>query len=303
MEKQDMTPFDVIAAPEPATASPPFAHSNAGSLPDEACTAYRRDGVVCIKNVIDDDQIEQLRLAIDEATETPSDLGYRVNEPGKPGFFFTDYNLWQRFDAVRDIAFNSLIADIAGSLMQSDTVTLYFDNVFVKEKGSKSAIVPWHEDAMYMRMYGLDVINFWIALDPVPTDVAVQFKRGSHKRQCPPYRAIHFNRAKQYPDPITEGKIDMPPFEELDNEFETVCWAAEPGDACIFTQRTLHASPGGFLKRRRRAIGFLLLGDDARFNGAPGISDPPFMGNGLKDGDRPQCAMFPQIRPRPQDVG
>lgn len=259
--------------------------------------AFERDGVVCVKNAIGESGIEALRATVDHAIHEPSELGYQVNDPGRPGFFFTDYNLWQRFDTVKDVAMNSQIADIAGSLMRSKTVTLYFDNVFVKEKGTKSAVVPWHEDAMYMRMHGMDILNFWIALDPVGHEVAVQFKRGSHKRTCPPYQAFHFNRKKTYPDPIIKGKIEMPPFEELDGEYETICWEAEPGDAAVFTQRTLHASPGGILKHRRRALGFLLLGDDARFNGAPGTSDPPFHGDWLKDGDRPQCTMFPQIRP------
>jgi len=292
-----MSPFDVVMAKKPATASPPFHPTNEGSMPKNAIEAFGRDGVVCVKNAIDEAEIATLRAAVDLAIDKPSELGYRVNDPGRPGFFFTDYNLWKRFGSVKDVAFNSKIADIAKSLMQSETLTLYFDNIFVKEKGTKSTVVPWHEDAMYMRMHGQNVVNFWIALDPVRHEVAVQFKRGSHKRTCPPYQSFHFNRKKTYPDPITEGKIEMPPFVELENEFETICWEAEPGDGVIFSQRMLHASPGGILKHRRRALGFLLLGDDARFNGAPGTSDPPFMGNGLKDGDRPQCDMFPQIRP------
>jgi len=295
-----MTPFDVRPpgpeTPEPASFRVRRGDGARGILPDAAAEAFERDGVVCLEGALGPDVVRDLRGALDRAVEAPSPLGYRVERPGEPGFFFTEYNLWQRMPEVRRVAFESPVADLAGSLMRSRSVTLYFDNVFVKEAGSRGAVVPWHEDAMFLRMDGLDVVNFWIALDPVPRDCAVVFKRGSHRRPDPVYRALHFDPDQRYPDPIQRDRVPMPPFEKLDAAFPSVARAAAPGDAFVFTQRTLHASAGNRLATRRRALGFLLLGDGATFNGAPGTSDPPFRGEGLVDGGPPQCASFPRLR-------
>jgi len=289
-----MTPFDVIQPAERPGDAPAFTVDERGRLPQGAADAIARDGVVCLKNVLGPDEIAVLRQAVDAAVEAPSENGYRVANPGDPAFFFTDYNLWQRFDGVKRVAFESQIADLAASLVASKGMTLYFDNIFVKEGGSTN-VAPWHEDAMYLRMNGT-VLNFWIALDPVPEDSAVLFKRGSHKRDCPKYLAVHFDKAKGYFDGLTSGRVPMPDFQEIEDGFETVWWAAEPGDAVVFTTRTLHASLPNRQPNRRRALGFLLLADDVTFDEDPGVSDPPFRGENLVHGGAPQCASFPRLR-------
>jgi len=289
-----VTPFDVRAA-DAAIASPAVFPGGL-PLPAEAREAFGRDGVVCLEGAFGPDDVAALRCAVDAAVAAPGPLGYRVEAPGRPGFFFTDYNLWQRDPAVRRVAFDGPPADLAATLMGSRSVTLYFDNVFVKEAGSRASVVPWHEDAMFLRMDGLEVVNVWIALDAVPADSALLFKRGSHRRPDPVYEALHFDRERTYPDRIRRGRVPMPPFETLDARFETVSRPAAPGDAFVFTQRTLHASPGNALATRRRALGFLLLGDGATFNGAPGTTDPPFRGEGLVDGGPPACESFPRLR-------
>lgn len=285
--------FDVAA---PAIDRSPPTHPVDGgrSVSGEAREQFARDGVVCLKNVLDVDAVDVLRTAVDDAIAHPGPHGYQVANPGEPGFFFTDYNLWQRDGRVRSFIESGNVADVARSLVDSPGITLYFDNVFVKAAGSRN-IVPWHEDAMYMRMNGT-VLNFWIALDPVPIDSAVLFKRGSFLRDAPKSLAIHFDKSKTYENPLTGERVPMTDFETLDSEFETVSWAAEPGDAVVFHQRTFHASLPNNAPHTRRAIGFLLLADDVTFDADPGTSDPPFRGEGLTDGGPPQCASFPRLR-------
>ncbi len=285
--------FDVH---RPATdvAPPPHAVGGAREVTDCARKQFARDGVICLQRVLDTDAVALLRTAVDEAIAQPGPHGYQVAEPGDPGFFFTDYNLWQRDPVVRHFIESSNVADVARSLVSSPGLTLYFDNVFVKAAGSRN-IVPWHEDAMYMRMNGT-VLNFWIALDPVPLHSAVLFKRGSFHRTEPKSLAIHFDRAKTYENPLTRGREPLIDFGPIDREHDTVSWPAEPGDAVVFHQRTFHASLPNNASHVRRAIGFLLLADDVTFDADPGVSDPPFLGEGLADGGPPQCASFPRLR-------
>lgn len=285
--------FDVVG---PTVDMSPPAHAVAGAraVSNAARDQFARDGVICLQQVLDAEAIDVLRAAVDGAIDRPGPHGYRVANPGESGFFFTDYNLWQRDDRVRTFIESGNVADVARSLVGSAGITLYFDNVFVKAAGSRN-VVPWHEDAMYMRMNGT-VLNFWIALDPVPIDSAVLFKRGSFTRDAPKSLAIHFDRSKTYDNPLTGERVPMTDFGPVDAAFDTVSWAAEPGDAIVFHQRTFHASLPNNAAHTRRAIGFLLLTDDVTFDADPGTSDPPFRGEHLVDGGPPQCASFPRLR-------
>jgi len=279
----------------PGNVAPP-AHAVGGGreVGRSAREQFAEDGVICLQKVLDAEAVELLRTAVDDAIAQPGPHGYQVAEPGDPGFFFTDYNLWQRDPRIREFIESSNVPDIARSLVGSPGITLYFDNVFVKAAGSRN-IVPWHEDAMYIRMNGT-VLNFWIALDPVPLDSAVLFKRGSFHRDAPKSLAIHFDRTKTYENPLTGGREPLTDFGPIDAQYETVSWAAEPGDAVIFHQRTFHASLPNNARHMRRALGFLLLADDVTYDADPGTSDPPFRGEDLIDGGAPQCASFPRLR-------
>ncbi len=289
-----MTPFDVVAANAETTTPAAYDCHERRTVSSDVQHRFAEDGVACLQHVLGERDVSLLRSAVDDAMEHPGEHGYSVANSGDPGFFFTDYNLWQRDERVNKLIQSSAVADLAASLVDSAGITLYFDNVFVKAAGSRN-IVPWHEDSMYMRMNGT-VLNFWIALDPVPTDSAVLFKRGSHLRDAPKSQAIHFDQSKTYENPLTRGRVPLDEFTSIDDDYDTISWEAEPGDAIVFTQRTFHASLPNNAPHTRRAIGFLLLADDVTFDDDAGISDPPFRGEDLLNGGPPQCASFPRLR-------
>ncbi len=288
------SPFDVFQPETPAEPSPAFPVSKTGALPNGASAQFATDGVVCLPGALSPEHVETLRTAVDDAVASPGPHSYRVSTPDDPGFFFTDYNLHQRDPQVAAIIHDGPVADLARQLVGSVGMTLYFDNIFVKAAGSRN-IVPWHLDAMYLRMNGT-VLNCWIALDPVPESSAVLFKRGSHLRDEPTYEALHFDPSRRYASPLKDGRVPMPDFADLDQRFDSIWWRACPGDLVVFHQQTLHASLPNTAAHTRRAIGFLLLADDVTYNADPADSDPPFRGENLVDGGAPQCESFPRLR-------
>ena len=290
----DVTPASAL---EPQSETPPEFELVQGEAPSEAAVqAYERDGVVCLRRVLDAAAVQSIRDAVERSCAEPGPLGYKVGEPGEPGFFYYDFGMHERLEAFRWLVFDSHVPDVAGALMRSQGVTLYYSNLVIKDAGCEAS-TPWHEDAAYQRMNGINVINFWLALDEVPADTTLLFKRGSHRRASPIYKAYHFDGGKAYDHPIiTRERVDMPPFGEIDAAFDTIWWAVRPGDALVFTQRTLHAAPGNPLPRRRRAANLMLLGDDATYNAAPGESDPPFKDPSLRDGAAPQGDTFVRLR-------
>jgi len=285
----DVTPASRL--PRQAEPPPEFRPTASGEVPQAAVEAFGRDGVVCLRGALGMERVEALREGADLSAGRPGPLGYKIGEPGQPGFFYYDFQLHERIEAFRWLVYESPVPCWGARLMGSPGVTLYYSNLFVKDGGSKAAS-PWHEDASYQRIDGLQCINFWIALDAIPAETTLLFKRGSHLKPDPLYRPRHFDPDGGYGVPLSLGRVDMPPLEEIDRRFETVWWALEPGDAVVFTQRTIHGAPANTLGTRRRAAALLLIGDEATYNADPGESDPPFRDDSLSHGDHPAGDVF-----------
>ena len=291
--------FEVTAASElaaPSEKPPEFSLHNGHLATDLAIKTFETDGVVCLRKVLTAAEVQTLSEGADQSFQTPGPLGYKVEQPGGTGTFYYDFNMHQRLDSFRWLVFDSHVPALGGELMRSPGVTLYYSNLFIKQPASKTPS-PWHEDASYQRMNGLNVINFWIALDPIPAETALMFKRGSHLRQEPVYKAYHFDGGKDYDQPIiSNDRVEMPPFAEIERAYETVWWDLSHGDALVFTQRTLHAAPGNTRDTHRRAVNLMLLGDDVTYNAALGESDPPFKDETLTDGQHPAGQVFIRLR-------
>jgi len=288
----DVTPAD--RRPSPCQPAPAFTLDGQGSVPDDAVHAYRRDGVVCLRRVLDEGPVERLRDAVDRSAEVPGPLGYKIGEPGKSGFFYYDFQMHERLEGFDWFVHQSGVPRLAGDLMGSPGVTLYYSNLFVKDGGSKVAS-PWHEDAAYQRIDGDQCLNFWAALDTIPSATTLVFLRRSHTRGGPVFRPRHFDPDAGYDHPLTWNRTAMPPPQQLEAQFEALWWALEPGDALVFNHRTIHGAPANTLKTRRRAAALLLIGDTAAYNADPGTSDPPFRDDTKSHGDHPAGKVFSRL--------
>lgn len=279
----------------------PAFDASSGSVSDEAVDAFRTDGVVCLRNVISPAAVASLRAGCVEAADNPTDMSYRVGGNGGPSFFY-DINVSHHVDAFRRVRDDSRIPDITQQLLGSETLGLYFDNLFIKD-GKGGAATPWHEDASFQRAHGHQSVNFWTSLDEIPRETALQFLAGSHLREEPIFLMGHFEPGTDYGDVLTRDRVPMPPVEELTSRFETIWWNLEPGDSLVWYQRMLHAAPGNTLDSARRAISYVWTGDDAYYNAAPGRCDPDLFDESLAEGDPIRSEKFPQVRPRLQPAG
>ena len=141
--------------------------------------SFQRNGVVVIRNLLDANQVEELAEAIDWNIDNPSHLGQTASRNTDPGHFFEDFCNWQRIPAYRKIIFDSDIGSIAASLMGSEEVRLFHDHMLVKEPATKQP-TPWHQDLPYYNIEGAQNISFWIPVDPVSNEAALEFVAGSN---------------------------------------------------------------------------------------------------------------------------
>ncbi|MFT5506444.1 MAG: hypothetical protein ACI8XC_004172, partial [Gammaproteobacteria bacterium] len=106
------------AMPPTYTPGPDF------SIPEAAIVQFERDGVICIRNLLDEKTVAALREESDFAVANPSSEARFVNSTDDDKIFYYEFNTWRRHPVIRNVTFNSHLADIAAALMRSMHVTL-----------------------------------------------------------------------------------------------------------------------------------------------------------------------------------
>ena len=265
------------------------------TVPELAITQLEKDGVVCLRNVLDLKTVNALRDEADSAVANPSEHARFVSAEKSGKIFYYEFNLWRRHPIVRSVTFDSHIVDVAAKLMRSELVTLYYTNTFVKDPGTDTKVTPWHEDASYSRFVGKNVINMNISFDYMPSETTLKFKQGSHKRNDPLSIGPTFIPGVEYSDAMP-NQVSMPSQSELDERFGTLYWEVNPGDALVFYQRTIHAGPGNTLPTRRHSTAFNFAGDGVTYDAREGFIDSPDIDPDLQHGDPPAGRVFPKLK-------
>jgi len=273
-------------------------------------TEYSRSGVVCLKNVIEPQWIEELKRGVAKNIESPHpEYSESLQGPTKGGFFFNDYCNWQRIPEFQNFIYNSPIAQMAKDIMQSKTVTFYHEHVLVKEPLC-SRPTPWHHDQPYYPLDGHQNVSFWIPLDSIfQGENSIDYIVGSHKNGRW-YRPRKFESLQGYP--LTEAELDKTDwgkhhYEELheeqieqdlkDGKIHSISWDMAPGDVVAFNFLTLHGAGGNSTHFPRRIVAFRFVGDDVTVTTKRPWKDvsPPIYG-GLTHGQKlSESKLFPDL--------
>ena len=240
----------------------------------ELIDAFARDGAVCLRGLLNADEVALLRAGIDANIAAPSPRARVASRADDPGFCIEDFCNWQGNDAYRRVIFDSPLAAAAGRLMQSQRVRLYHDHMLTKEPGTRQR-TPWHQDQPYYNIDGRQNISFWIPVDPVRRHSTLEFVAGSHKGPWLMPRTFMDHQAKWFP----EGSLaDLPDIDAARDDFHILGWAVEPGDVIAFHMLSLHAAAGVDGDTRRRVFSVRMLGDDITHAPRTWVTSPPFPG-------------------------
>jgi ectoine hydroxylase-related dioxygenase (phytanoyl-CoA dioxygenase family) len=223
------------------------------------------------------------------ADPSPLERSYQPADGSAP--FFQDLCNWQRIEPFREFVYHSPAAAAAATLMRSRGGRFFHDHVLVKEPGT-SIVTPWHHDQPYYCTDGRQSVSFWIPLDPVPQQTALQCIAGSHRwgRSLKPKR---FDGSDLYPGDRSD---DVPDIDGNRADYRIVSWAMQPGDAIAFDFRTVHgAAANTGQSQRRRVFSARWVGDDAVFVDRQGNGSPPFRHLALRDGEPLDGPDFPLV--------
>ena len=195
----------------------------------ELAAAFARDGVACVRGVLDPAEIAAAAAAIEIVLAVPGPLAQVASGPGDPGSFTEDFRRWQDVPQIEELARHSRVPRIAAALMRTPQVRFYHDHVLVKE-GRTRQRTPWHQDQPYYNVDGHGV-SAWIPVDPVPAAGCLELLAGSHRGPWLMPRTFLAGEAKWFPD----GSLaELPDIEAGRDAFDIRRFELEPGDAIFF---------------------------------------------------------------------
>lgn len=257
--------------------------------------AFARDGVVCLRGVLTQEEVKRLRQGLDDNLAKPSPRAKVASRPDDPGIFIEDFCNWQENPAYWDVISGSALAEVAAKLTSSKQVRLYHDHMLTKESGTRQR-TPWHQDQPYYNVEGTQNVSFWIPVDPVSRASTLELVAGSHRGPWLMPRSFMSNEAQWFP----EGALaDLPDIEADRDAYDIRGWAVEPGDAIAFNMLTLHGAAGMEPGRRRRVFSVRMIGDDITHAPRRWKTSPEFPGltDELPPGAPMHHALFPVLWP------
>lgn len=257
---------------------------------DAEVAQFAAEGVVMLRGVFTA-WVDALREGVDRVMASPSPYERSYEPEDGTARFFQDLCNWQRIDELALFVWRSPAAQLAARLMRSKTARFFHDHILVKEPGT-SIVTPWHQDLPYYCVAGEQSVSFWIPLDPVPRETALECIAGSHLWGSS-YRPKRFDGTDLY---AGDTAAQLPDIDADRQAYNIRGWAVEPGDAVAFNFATVHGAPANTSRSsRRRVFSARWVGDDAVFVDRKGKGSPPFAHLTLKTGDPLDGSDFPLV--------
>jgi ectoine hydroxylase-related dioxygenase (phytanoyl-CoA dioxygenase family) len=252
-------------------------------------------GVVCVRNVLNSDEIELARTAIERVMTAPGSLAQVASGADDPGRFFEDFCRWTDIDEIERLTKFSVVPEIAAQLLTTPQVRFFHDHVLVKEGGTRQR-TPWHQDQPYYNVDGRGV-SAWIPIDHVPQAGCLEIVAGTHTGPWLMPRTFLTGEAKWFP----EGSLRELPDVDADRaSFDIRSFEMQPGDALFFDFLSVHGAPGFPFDGQRRVLSLRYLSNEARHAPRRWRTSPPFEGleDELPAGAPMDHPLFPVVWPR-----
>ena len=263
----------------------PFNRSPIRPISDDDRATYARDGVVCLRQVLDPDWIKMLlpvawRLVVDK-----EDFGLLPNCPGR--------YMSRTILEFRKLVFDSAIAEAAARAMGSSAARFFFDEIFAKGPTSADKTI-WHTDRMGWPVSGKMVPSLWLPLTPINRANSLECIAGSHSQDTR-YWLFSPNARKMIKPP---DRVPHPDGEALrkDPANRFLTWDMEPGDMLVVHPWTLHYSSGNPSPDWRIAVSVRVFGDDIRWSPRPDcVNLAGVSWDELIEGEPPSGPLFPLL--------
>ena len=234
-------------------------------ISEAAAQSYWEDGAIVVRGAFEG-WVEWIAAGIARNMESPGEYASENAVPEGKGRFFDDYCNWSRIPEFESVVRDSPAGELAARVMRSETAQFFHDHVLVKESGTAKA-TPWHQDAPYYFVDGMQTVSMWITVDPV-REASLRLIAGSHKWDRM-VRPVSWADNSDFYEPGDDW-IPVPAPDSDPENARILEWSMAPGDAVLFHYRTLHGARGNPTGGRRRILSLRWVGDDVRYVERPG---------------------------------
>ena len=211
------------------------------------------------------------------------------------GCFLYEVAAWQRLAGVRQVAFDSRLAQISAELLDARYVNFWEDTTFVKAPRTRQR-TAFHQDLAYFQIEGDECVIVWIPLDEAnEANGTLEYVRGSHK-----WGETYAPNMFITQTPMAYSPHDRcPDIEANRDDYDIVSFDVSPGDVIIHHVKTIHGAGGNPTDTWRRAMSFRYCGDQVRYYDRPGAIPQTGVSHALKDGDPLFARDYPIVWPKP----
>jgi ectoine hydroxylase-related dioxygenase (phytanoyl-CoA dioxygenase family) len=227
-------------------------------LTKEQIHAYRHDGVILLKGLLDVEQVAACREAWRWSVDHPGPLASGLL-PGNASAFQDLCNPDAR-PVYDKLIHMEPLAGTASRLWGGSPVWYMYEQVF--HKRGAAGRTPWHQDTSYLAVNGEHLVAFWISFESLPEGYGLEFVRGSHHGTL--YNTSRFDPADPtLPIQPSDQVPNLPDIEADRSAYDIVTFATEPGDVLAFHTSMLHG--GGAVDSsipERRTLTLRYFGDD-----------------------------------------
>lgn len=257
--------------------------------PTRAITAddiqtYQRDGVVCLRRVLDPDWIASVAEVAQRLSEG-EDFGLLPAFPGR--------NAVRTVPEIRRLVFESPIAEAGARVIGATEARFFFDEFFAKAPHSKAKTI-WHSDRMGWPVSGKMVPSLWIPFTPIKKSNSLECLAGSQQQDVR-YWLFSSNARKMIKPDDRPGHPDCEPLRGKPST-RMLTWDMEPGDMLVVHPWTLHYSGGNPTDNWRIALSVRIFGDDIVWAPRPdcvNLAGVSF--DEMVEGQRPRGDLFPLL--------
>lgn len=267
---------------------PIFPNFNRIELSEEQIVFYRENGFIQVDNVINSEEVEELRMYMEESmsTEVKGGKTEHKNRNKQDGGYSRVLNqvvnLWRDHGGVGKYSFHARFADLAKQLA-GKPMRIFHDHALWKMPHD-SRPTPWHQDFPFWPMTdsGLDSLSIWIALDDVDeTNGAMMFIPKSHF--AGKFDMVPLNNPINLFDHVKDPKL---------KETRPVLCKMKAGSVTFHHGLTFHYANANITDKPRRAFAVIYMPDGTIFNGKNHIVTDPMQ---WSEGQRMTGGLFPLL--------
>ncbi len=279
--------------------------------PDQVAK-FRRDGYLRFGRVIDHDQVERLRAALDrtiaeelaceDVSDRPPEFAYGHERKGQ-GHVTRDIhqfvNMWKVVPEFAEVIHHPTITEAVRELMGARTVRLWHDQVISKPPGDNRHFAC-HHDFYFWPLDRPAMITCWLALDDASVaNGCMHVIPGSHRDPrfqptgCDLSEDIHIS-----PGPMGPGEpASLYDAVRTWGPDRTVPVELQAGECMFHHCLNYHLTPQNVTDRQRRAFVIIYMPDGTRYNHAQSPKHPCTSYLHLTDGVALDRAEFPVCGP------